>query len=74
MAKKKTQFVRSEIINGFEITYESEDGHVFAVGYCPICGQKESSIQHGLDPGPITAGKLTTHTKLVHGTAPPDSN
>jgi hypothetical protein len=70
MAKKKTQFVRREIISGFEIIYESEDGYLFATGYCPICGQRESSIQRGLDAGPITAGKLKTHTKLVHGCAP----
>jgi hypothetical protein len=74
MKKSGKKTLRTETINGFDITYEMEEGKIFAVGYCPICLQKESSIQLGLDPGAITAGKLRTHMELTHLKKSKDSN
>jgi hypothetical protein len=54
MAKKVT--LETKTIDGFEITDEREEGQVFAVGYCPQCGQREESIQLGYDPGKSQSG------------------
>src|SRR5690349_6071819 len=64
--RKQNKFIRSETIDGFSITYETEQGRTFAFGYCPICGNKEESAQLGLDAGRITASKLRAHINMVH--------
>ena len=64
MAKKIR--IETKTIDGFSITYESEEGRTFAVGYCPECGHKEESMQQTLDAGKITVSKLKTHIKLSH--------
>ena len=66
MKKSKKMQLRRETIDGFDISVESEGGHTFAVGYCPICGKKEDSIGQSLDPAKITASKLKVHMQMEH--------
>ena len=59
MAKKT--FIESKIINGVQVTFQWQDGKKYAVAECPHCGHRESSVDHGIDCGFITVGKLKPH-------------
>jgi len=72
MANATKTVIKSEEIDGFEIRYERESGETWAVGYCPICGKEEQSVQRQADAGIITAGKLNTRMKVLHGTENPN--
>ena len=48
---------------------ETQKDGIYGIAYCPICGRKEESHDHGHGEQHainISVGKVRTHMKLVH--------
>jgi hypothetical protein len=56
---------------GYTISTSSESGKdgTYGIAYCPICGDRQESHDHGYRTEhaiTVSLGKVRTHMKLVH--------
>jgi hypothetical protein len=63
---KRSKLLRTAEIKGFLIAYEKTGGQIFAIGYCPQCGERIETLQLEVDAGFFTVEKITAHLAANH--------
>lgn len=63
--------IRKAEIAGYEISIviEQERDGIYAVAYCPVCGHKDESHDHGYGAdhaATVTTGKIRMHMMREH--------